>query len=91
MLRIAEYNKITGKKIDLRELENFGFKYGSRDRFIYKTKSKGIESMIYIDLLPCYNNKNEIKVETPSNLIPEKILNKLYDLFQAGLVEKVEG
>lgn len=88
MLRIAEYNKITGKKIDLRELENFGFKYGSRDKFIYKTKSNGIESMIYIDLLPCYNNKNEIKVETPSNLIPEKILDKLYDLFQAGLVKK---
>lgn len=25
MLRIAEYNKITGKKIDLKELEKFGF------------------------------------------------------------------
>lgn len=25
MLRIVEYNKITGKKVDLKELENFGF------------------------------------------------------------------
>ena len=26
MLKIAEYNKITGKKIELSELEKFGFK-----------------------------------------------------------------
>lgn len=26
MLRIAEYNKITGKKVELKELEKFGFK-----------------------------------------------------------------
>ena len=29
MLKIAEYNKITGKKIELSELERFGFEYKS--------------------------------------------------------------
>lgn len=39
--------------IDLRELEKYGFKYGARDTFLYKTTSNKVESRIYIDLLPC--------------------------------------
>ena len=38
--------------IDLKELEKFGFKYGTREKFEYKTKQHGVESKIYIDLLP---------------------------------------
>ncbi len=74
--------------VKLEELKKFGFKYGTRDRFLYTTKSNGIESRIYIDLLPCHNNNNELKIECPSNLIPRKIANKLYDLVAAGVVEK---
>ncbi|MCI9110537.1 MAG: hypothetical protein HFH47_01845 [Bacilli bacterium] len=74
--------------IDLKELEKFGFKYGTRDKFIYKTKNKGIESRIYIDLLPCHNNNNELKIECESYSIPKKITDVLYDLIQAGLVIK---
>lgn len=73
---------------DIEELKQFGFKYSSRETIVYKTKCHGIESRIYIDLLPCHNNDNEIKVETPSVTIPEKILNKLYDIIEAGLIEK---
>ena len=73
---------------DIEELKQFGFNYGARNTIAFKTKHHGIESKIYVDLLPCNNNNNEIKVETPSVTIPEKILNKLYDLIEAGLVEK---
>ena len=45
--------------------------------------------MIYIDLLPCHNNNDELKISLESHSIPEKITDKLYDLIQAGLVEKV--
>ena len=82
MLRIKD-------SVDLKELEKFGFKYGAKDKFLYKTKSNRIESKIYIDLLPCHNNHNELKIECESYYIPEKITDKLYDLITAGLVEKV--
>ncbi len=81
MLRIKD-------DVDLRELEKFGFKYGTRDRIIYKTKSNGMESSIYVDLLPCRRN-NELTIASTSYALPEKIANKLYDLIQAGLVERV--
>lgn len=76
--------------VDLKELKKFGFKYGTRDKFLYKTKSNGCEAKIYIDLLPCNNNNNKINIECQSLSVPEKIINTLYDLIQAGLVEKVE-
>lgn len=81
------------RKSDEVELEDFkahGFKYESRGKFEYKTKKNGIESKIYIDLTSCHNNNNELKVETLSYSIPDKILDKLYDLTKAGLIEKYE-
>lgn len=30
--------------IDLKELEKFEFKYGAKDKFIYKTKKNGLEA-----------------------------------------------
>lgn len=71
------------------ELKEYGFKYGSRDRFLYKTRKGACEYIIYIDLLPCHNNNNEIKFDFYNRQIPEKIINTLYDLIIAGLVEKV--
>jgi hypothetical protein len=73
---------------ELSELKKFGFKYGTRNKFEYKTKQNGLESRIYIDLLPCNNNNNEIHVECYSYSIPEKILDKLYDLTKANLIVK---
>lgn len=75
--------------IELEEFKKFGFKYGAREKFLYKTTSNKVESKIYIDLLPCHNNNNELKIECPSYSIPEKITDKLYDLITAGLIEKV--
>lgn len=75
--------------VDLAEFKEYGFKWGIRDRFWYKTRTNGIESMIYIDLVPCHNNNDEIKIECPLSHVPEKITDKLYDLISAGLVEKV--
>ena len=77
--------------VDLKELEKFGFKYGTRDKFLYKTRRAGCEYIIYIDLLPCHNNNNEIKFDFHDRNIPGKIINTLYDLIKADLVEKVEG
>jgi len=76
--------------VDYREFKEHGFKFGTRDRPIYKTTSKTDgDASIYIDLIPCHNNNDEIKIELERRYIPEKIQNKLYDLIQAGLVEKV--
>lgn len=88
MLRIREYNKITGKKIDLNELKNFGFiKYKSIDDgelywcicdlFIGKDRrilqDDGINPCKSIDY---QLSKTEIEI--------------IYDLIVAGYVEKVE-
>lgn len=75
--------------VSFEDFKKFGFKYGAKEKFIYKTKSNGIESKIYIDLQPCHNNNNEINIECPMHSIPVKIVDKLYDLITAGLVEKI--
>lgn len=75
--------------VDKKELGKFGFKYGTRDRFLYKTRRGACEYIIYIDLLPCHNNNNEIKFDFYDRNVPGKIINTLYDLITAGLVEKV--
>ena len=76
-------------EIDMSELEKFGFRYGARNRYIYKTKSNGIESRMYIDLTPCNNNNNQLKIESQSFSLPEKIIDKIYDLTKANIVERV--
>ena len=79
------------RKVDEKELEEFeklGFKYGPRGKFIYKTKQHGCEASIYIDLTPCHNNNNELKIEHEAYSLPEKIIDKIYDLIEKGLVEK---
>ncbi len=73
---------------DISEFEKCGFKYGTKDKFIFKTKENGKESRIYIDLLPCNNNHNKIYVESDGYSLSEKALDKLYDLIKEGLVVK---
>ena len=79
------------KKGKLEELTKHGFKYGTREKLIYKTTKNGLEAKMYVDLQPCHNNNNELKIENSSFSMPEKIADKLYDLLKADLVEKVEG
>lgn len=74
MLKIAEYNTITGEKINLKELEKYGFKkwkydfdrYSMRDITVCKNKH-----------LIFHNGRNMDRNDT------------LYDLIKDGLVEKV--
>lgn len=69
--------------IDLKELEKFGFK--NRYGFFYKSKPSEKEVIeIEIDL-----NTREIKMNGFGDLYHTRE-DTLYDLIQAGLVEKVE-
>ena len=90
MLRIREYNKITGKKIDLKELEKFGFEYKENKRLPLNSVWN------YEDYLEVKGNKEQIYIRAFDNReIPVfseygKAIDKLYDLITAGYVEKVE-
>lgn len=76
--------------VDYKKLEKFGFKFGVRDKFLYKTKNNGCEAKIYIDLLPCNNKHNKLYIESDSHTLPEKIIIVLFDIVKADLVELVE-
>ncbi len=87
MLRIAEYRNILGEdgksirreKIDLKELEKFGFE--NNTGFL----QKDTESITY------YINKDTRLIEIWDYFDDEVILDDtIYDLIQAELVEKVE-
>ena len=89
MLKIAEYNKITGKKINLKELEKFGYEelgYGYRKLFIDTMRTS-----LYIDI---WKTTRDIRLRVDSD---EKVidlrneLDYLYDLIETGYVEKVDG
>lgn len=74
--------------VDIEQLKEYGFKYESREKFIYKTKQNGLEAKIYIDLQPCHNKNNHLYIESMPHSIPDKIINKLYDLIQARISRK---
>ncbi len=85
MLRIAEYNTITGEKIDLKELEKYGFvKSYYVDEYVY-TKQLIIGTHYKEEIIVWIKDK-EIQV---SNAI--RLLGTLHDLIKDGLVENVEG
>lgn len=90
MLRIREYNKITGKKIDLKELEKFGFEYKENKRLPLNSVWN------YEDYLEVKGNKEQIYIRAFDNreitVFSDygKTIDKLYDLITAGYVEKVK-
>ena len=77
-------------EVDLKELERFGFKYTEDKKLPLNStfnwndmlEVKGNKEQIYIRAF----NKREITVYSTCGIV----LDKLYDLIQAGLVEKVE-
>ena len=92
MLKIAEYNTITGKKIKLEELEKFGFK------LIEKCSIP--VGCFEVHIVDCYVKPNSFGeydnsatfIETNLTkqiLVPSYDLDTIYDLIEAGLVEKV--
>lgn len=81
MLKIAKYNTITGEKIDLKELEKYGFnnKYnndGSYEKVVDYGRTLWVEKNRCIGLEDSMSYFN--------------IGDTLYDLINDGLVEKVE-
>lgn len=86
MLKIAEYNKITGEKIDLKELEKFGFiKYRNID-----------DGELYWCIANLFIGKDKRILQddgiNPCKSIDYKLseieVNIIFDLIQAGLAEK---
>lgn len=90
MLRIAEYNKKTGKKIDLKELEKFGYVLIEKCLIPNGLKSEEVDCYVKPDkngnfyswctFIKC-NHLREI-------ITPIYDVNNLYDLIEAGYVEK---
>lgn len=82
MLRVAEYNKVTGEKIKLSELEKFGFNVDMYNLWYeYHSKENNKDSII-VNIenrkLSFYQNYNG------------KSYDLLYDLIEQGYVEKVD-
>lgn len=99
MLRIAEYNKITGEKVDLKELEKFGFKtkYDENTGEIcaYQKKSEKdvggllisiVETTGLLRIYKAFKGENVVwRINRYNDYFD---IDTLYDLIQAGLVEK---
>lgn len=94
MLRIAEYNKITGEKVDLKELEKFGFEPMEKNyrghKYIWKRKpnyyyeKENYYYCIYI------NKNNYIRIIVNDGItIAGQLQDKLYELISAGIVERI--
>lgn len=99
MLKIAEYNKITGEKVDLKELEKFGFKakYNEDTGRIcaYQKKCEkdvgGLlititETTSLIRIYKAFKGRNEVwRINSYNDYFD---IETLYDLIKAGIVEK---
>lgn len=88
MLKIAEYNTITGEKVELKELEKYGFEYFINGcgtyGYSYKTTS-GFITIIEKDKE--FNNKyNSERMIMENDIV--KNIDLLYDLIKDGLVIK---
>lgn len=99
MLRIAEYNIKTGKKIDLKELEKFGYEleedWWNRPKAIAILKDDVTGYEIYYKHVALYTSI-EIEVETrritqqTDDLFTKVNEKYIEDLIEEGYVEKVE-
>ena len=79
MLRIREYNKITGKKIELEDLEKFDFKNYEYINLLILRKNEH-------DFASIDKRNKQYEILDLCNLT----YNLTYDLTVAGYVEKVE-
>lgn len=74
--------------VDLKELEKFGFKE-NQGKYVKWEKCEWISEAIYV-----YKETKEILIYLDDEYYKcccgENVLNILFDLIQAGLVEKVE-
>ena len=71
--------------VDLKELENFGFKYNDYSGQ-YKICERNIDGATYI-YINVWNRKILFRQDKP---LDKECLNALYDLIKADLIEKVD-
>ena len=102
MLKIAEYNTITGEKIDLKELEKYGFEKSHVGSPSFTRKLSNTEHTRGFILIKEEYQKNGLPigdarlldfVHIDSGLYSlefDNMLSTLYNLIKDGLVEKVE-
>lgn len=90
MLKIAEYNKITGKKIELSELEKFGFK--KHNKSYYRCKRNDYIKNLKNGYIEISNDTGWISQDGTDFLRVDEIeyQDTLCDLIEAGYVEKME-
>lgn len=89
MLKIAEYNKKTGKKIELNELEQFGLKknqYEELSKIIYE----GRRGQAFEIIINEYNRRIDgYSYGSDGDGEEQPIDDTLYDLIEAEYVERV--
>lgn len=74
--------------VDLKELEKFGFKYDRYNNFFSKEiYESDCRLVVDADKVICYDNYSTADMSYHS----VELLTELFDLIQAGLVEKVKG
>lgn len=85
--------------VDLKELEKFGFEYDKFNSMYYKSFKYKKFCQLSAKYDPCWETfVEEVKIDVPSRRIRSTRhyqffmdYDTLFDLIQAGLVEKVEG
>ena len=90
MLKIAEYNKVTGEKIELKELEKFGFK--KYNKSYYRCKRNDYIKNLENGCIEISNDTKWIIQDGTEFLRVDEIeyQDTLYDLIKDGFVEKVD-
>ena len=84
MLKIAKYNTITGEKIDLKELEKYGFIYNSEYKEWYSEDSYTAKF--------CIEEEGKLAriLRISDDIYDSSELETLYDLIKDGLVIEEE-
>ena len=92
MLRIAEYNTKTGKKIDLKELEKFGFHLDDNKKSYEQLINGNWWDIRLVDIEDRWLGHFTEEIGYWSFTDDDEFLEITFaDLIGAGYVEKVEG
>lgn len=91
MLKIAEYNKITGKKIDLKELEKFGFHLSDDKKSYEQLINENWWDIRIVDIEDRYLEYITEEIGCWAFTDDDELLEITFaDLIKEGYVEKVE-
>ncbi len=91
MLKIAEYNKITGKKIDLKELEKFGFHLSDDKKSYEQLINENWWDIRIVDIEDRYLEHITEEIGYWTFTDDDELLEITFaDLLKEGYVEKVE-